>query len=61
MYIEPMEVCLKNGQKIILRSPDMFDAEQLLDHMRQTSAETEYISRYPEEITVSVETQSRFL
>ena len=61
MYIKAKEVYLKNGQKIILRSPDMFDAEQLLEHMRQTSAETEFMSRYPEEITVSVEAQSRFL
>lgn len=61
MYIKAKEVYLKNGQKIILRSLDMFDAEQLLEHMRQTSAETEFMSRYPEEITVSVEAQSRFL
>lgn len=61
MYIKAKEVCLKNGQKIILRSPDMFDAEQLLEHMRKTSAETDFMSRYPEEITVSVEAQSRFL
>lgn len=61
MYIKPKEVYLKNGQNIILRSPDMFDAEQLLEHMRKTSAETEFMSRYPEEITVSVEAQSRFL
>ena len=61
MYITAKEVQLKNGQKIILRSPDVFDAEQLLEHMRQTSAETEFMSRYPEEITVSVETEARFL
>ena len=61
MYIKAKAVCLKNGQNIILRSPDMFDAEQLLEHMRQTSAETEFMSRYPEEITVSVEAQARFL
>ncbi len=61
MYIKPKSVKLKNGQSIILRSPDMFDAEQLLEHMRITSAETEFMSRYPEEITVSVESQSRFL
>ena len=61
MYIKAKEVYLKTGQKIILRSPDMFDAEQMLEHMRQTSAETEFMSRYPEEITVSVEAQSRFL
>ncbi|MBQ4537510.1 MAG: GNAT family N-acetyltransferase [Lachnospiraceae bacterium] len=61
MYIKPREVTLKNGQKIILRSPDMYDAEQLLEHMRKTSKETEFMSRYPEEITVSVETESRFL
>ena len=61
MYIKPKFVKLKNGQNITLRSPDMFDAEQLLNHMRLTSAETEFMSRYPEEITVSVEAQSRFL
>lgn len=61
MYIGAKEVCLKNGQRIILRSPDMFDAEQLLKHMRITSAETNFMSRYPEEITVSVESQARFL
>lgn len=61
MYIKAKTVYLKNGQDIILRSPDMFDAEQLLEHMRKTSAETEFMSRYPEEITVSVESQSRFL
>ena len=61
MYIKAKEIRLKNGQSIILRSPDMFDAEQLLEHMRQTSEETEYMSRYPEEITVSVKAQARFL
>ena len=61
MYIKPKAVQLKNGQNIVLRSPDAFDAEQLLNHMRLTSAETEFMSRYPEEITVSVEAQSRFL
>ena len=61
MYIKPKSVKLKNGQTIILRSPDMFDAEQLLKHMRLTSAETEFMSRYPEEINISVDSQSRFL
>ena len=46
MYIKEREVYLKNGQKIVLRSPDMFDAEQLLQHMRITSAETEFMSRH---------------
>lgn len=61
MYIKAKAVYLKNGQKLILRSPDMFDAEQLLEHMRITSAETDFMSRYPEEITVSVENEARFL
>ena len=61
MYIKPKAVQLKNGQNIVLCSPNTFDAEQLLNHMRLTSAETEFMSRYPEEITVSVEAQSRFL
>ena len=61
MYIKQRSVKLKNGQNIILRSPDRFDAEQLLNHMRVTSAETEFMSRYPEEINISVESQSGFL
>ena len=61
MYIKPKLVQLRNGQKLILHSPDMFDAEQLLEHMKKTSAETYFMSRYPEEITVSVESQARFL
>ena len=61
MYIKPKSVKLKNSQNITLRSPDRFDAEQLLKHMRITSAETEFMSRYPEEITVLVESQARFL
>ena len=61
MYIEARDFFLKNGQKIILRSPDMFDAAQLLEHMKITSGETVYMSRYPEEISVSVEQQARYL
>lgn len=61
MYIKPKQVTLKNGQVIILKSPEVFDAEQLLSHMRITSAETEFMSRYPEEITVSAEAQARYL
>ena len=61
MKIKPKLAQLKNGQNIILRSPDMFDAGQLLAHMKKTSAETEFMSRYPEEINISVESQSRFL
>ena len=61
MYIKAKEISLKNGQHLILRSPDMFDAEQLLEHMRITSTETDFMSRYPEEILVPVENQARFL
>lgn len=61
MYIKPKSVQLKNGQMVILHSPDMFDAGQLLEHMKRTSAETEFMSRYPEEINISVDSQSRFL
>lgn len=61
MYIEPKSIKLKNGQIITLHSPDMFDAEQLLHHMRVTSAETDFMSRYPEEITVSLDSQARYL
>ncbi len=61
MYIKAKEISLKNGQHLILRSPDRFDAGQLLEHMRITSAETDFMSRYPEEIAVLEENQAYFL
>ena len=53
MRYEEKEVTLKNGDHVVLRSPLASDAEAMLHYLRQTSEETDYMIRYPEEIEMS--------
>ena len=50
MVFEEKRVALKDGMACILRSPGSDDAEAILSHLRQTSEETNFMIRYPEEI-----------
>lgn len=61
MFIEPKQITLKNGQEIVLKSPELADAAALLDHMHQTSAETHFMVRYPEEIEQTGEIERLYL
>lgn len=56
MIITEKEITLKNGQKIILRSPMESEAKALSGHRYQTSKETYFMSRYPEEMEFQEET-----
>lgn len=49
MIIDSREYTLKNGQKVILRSPIPEDTKELMQHRIATSQETYFMSRYPEE------------
>ena len=48
MKIESKEVILKNGKKCILRSPKLDDAEQLIDYLKVSAGETDFLLKYPE-------------
>lgn len=61
MKYEEKLIVLKNGTNCTLRSPGSDDAEAMLSLLKQTSGETGFISRYPEEITMSVEAEKEFL
>lgn len=61
MVIAEKEVTLKNGQAVILRSPQVSDAEGLLEHLQKASEETYFLSRYPEEITFTREEEADFI
>jgi len=62
MIFNEERVLLKNGQECILRSPGGgADAEVVLSHLRRTSGETDYLVRYPEEVTLTVEEEEAFL
>ena len=49
MTIEPIEYILKDGRKALIRSPRDEDIPGMLDYLRVSAGETEFILRYPEE------------
>lgn len=55
MRVNSKEVTLKNGQTVVIRSPEEADAEQLLNYMKTMSGETNNVLRYPEEVTFTIE------
>ena len=55
MIFEEKKTVLKNGKEAILKSPELQDAEKMLNYVRQACGETEYLLRYPEEWNISVE------
>ena len=55
MNIPGSTVMLKDGRAALLRSPVPTDAAQLNDYLRQTSGETHFMVRYPEECNQSLE------
>lgn len=61
MFIEEKRVTLKNGQTCVLRSPRVEDAEDLITYMKVTAAESSFLLRYPEEITMTKEGEETFI
>lgn len=61
MIFEPKHLTLKNGVDALFRSPVAADAAQMLDYLKTTSAETDFMLRYPEECTMTQEQEVAFL
>ena len=61
MLYEKQEFTMKNGKTAVLRSPRREDAEAMLLYIRRMSEETEFVGRYPEEITETLESEADFL
>lgn len=51
----------KLGREIVLRSAGEEDAQTLIDYLRVTSAESPYLIREPEEVTLTLEQERAFL
>ena len=61
MYFAPKEIILKDGRTAVLRSPLPADAAAGLALMKQTAGETPFLLRSPEECTLTLEEEERFL
>lgn len=55
------KMLLKDGTECVIRSLLSADAEAVLEIMRKTAGETDYLLRYPEEIDWTVEEEASFL
>ena len=62
MYFAPTPIHLKDGRTAVLRSPDpVKDAADLVQYLHDTAADTPFVLRTPEEVTMTVEGEERFL
>ena len=61
MYRNATIIKDKNGRDILLRSAEEKDAEALLDYMKITAAETPFLLREPDEISLTIEQEQAFI
>ena len=61
MQYEPRIISDKTGTTVTLRSAEPSDACDLLRYLKTTAAETPYLVREPEEITLSIAQEERFI
>lgn len=62
MIFSSVSFTLKDGRSAILRSPDpVRDAADLVQYLYDTAADTPFVLRTPEEVSMTVEGEERFL
>ena len=61
MKYNPTTITDKTGRGIVLRSAEIADAWDLITYLKVTAAETPYLVREPEEITLTLEQEQAFI
>jgi len=61
MIFNEKQIILKDGRTAVFRTPCTEDAEKLLNYIKKSCAETEFLARYPEEWTISVEQEEAWV
>lgn len=61
MRFPEKEIILKDGRIAIFRTPAPADAAEMVEYMRKTAGETDFLLRTPEEITMTASEESFFL
>lgn len=61
MIFKSLKVIDKTGCEVILRSAEVNDAENLIKYLKITTSETPYLIREPDEVTLSLEQEQKFL
>lgn len=60
MIYNEKKITLKDGRTAILRAPKIEDAAPMVQYLKDTAGETEFIMRYPEEVTMTAEREAGF-
>lgn len=61
MFYETKTITLKDGRTAILRSPNENDAQEMVDFMKQIYTETDFLMRYPEEVTITMQQERNWI
>lgn len=61
MIFEEKRITLKDGRTAILKSPCVGDANNLLNYIQKSCAETDFLARYPEEWNITVEQEAAWV
>lgn len=61
MHFPEKQIRLKDGRTAVFRSPSPADAAEMIEYMRKTAGETDFLLRTPEEVTVLVPEEETYL
>ena len=61
MLLQEKQIKLKDGRTAVLRSPREEDAKALVDYMRTTAEETDFLIRCPEECDLTEEQERQWI
>lgn len=61
MIFEEKIIALKDGRTAILKSPCAEDAEKMLNYIKKSCGETDFLARYPEEWNISVDQEAAWV
>ena len=61
MLYPTTSIRLKNGAEAVFRSPRKEDAAAMIEQLRQMTGETPFLLRAPEEVTMTIEQEERFI
>lgn len=61
MEFKAKKILLKDDTECILRSPNENDAEKMLEYLKMTSGETHFMTRYPEEVNITIDNEIKML
>ena len=61
MILESKTIELKDGRKCVIRNACATDAAQMINYLKVSAAETEFILRYPDEVQYTEESEAEIL